>query len=81
MKKRKSNNTNDNLKKRNYLKSKHYLKNYERINVVKTPELVITVTIYNSSTLKDLDIFDLHTLNEFIKKEIISDYEGSDIDE
>lgn len=66
MKKKKSNCTKAEIKK---------VKNFD------SPEFLVSVSIITFKNLKDWNLIDSKELQEYIRKQIISDFEGSDVDE
>lgn len=66
MKKKKSNCTKAEIKK---------VKNFD------SPEFLVSVSIITFKNLKDWNLIDSKELQEYIRKKIISDFEGGDVDE
>ncbi len=66
MKKKKSNCTKAEIKK---------VKNFD------SPEFLVSVSIITFKNLKDWNLIDSKELQEYIRKQIISDFEGGDVDE
>lgn len=66
MKKKKSNFTEAEIKK---------VKNFE------SPDFLVSVSIITFKNLKDWNLIDSKELQEYIRKQIINDFEGGDVDE
>lgn len=63
-------------KKSNYTKAE--IRNVKKFE---SPEFLISVSIITLKNLKDWNLIDSRELQEYIRKQIISDFEGGDVDE
>ena len=68
------------------MKKRNSKKSYKRSKKQKyqseyQPEFLIKVKLLNYKDLKDMNLIDLRTYRESIRKQINFDYQGGDIDE
>ncbi len=53
----------------------------KKVKNFENPEFLVSVSIITFKNLKDWNLIDSKELQEYIKKQIISDFEGGDVDE
>jgi len=63
-------------KKSNYTKAK-----IKKVKNLENPDFLVSISIITFKDLKDWNLIDSKELQEYIRKQIISDFEGGDVDE
>lgn len=66
------------MKKKKSNCTKAEIKEVERIE---NPDFLVSISIITFKNLKDWNLIDSKELQEYIRKQIISDFEGGDVDE
>lgn len=53
----------------------------KKVEEIENPDFLVSISIITIKNLKDWNLIDSKKFREYLKKQIISDFEGGDVDE